>query len=272
MIKLSSIYEKHIVNTEKNNAEMYIISCGYINFCSNAKTLIEQGSTDHLILFIHQGKGYFELNGEIKAVQKDSFIYYPPNAKQHYFYKPSDNAKVYFCHFGGNKINMLIKESNIKSSTVYRVISPETIVDFFEKILSEYTFKEVLYNEIAKNQIIDIFSLIARSSPENINNTKTPVHNALTDINKCSEQNRSLEEYAKMCNLSKYHFIRLFKKHTGCSPIEYRNKIRISLAQEYLTLTSMSVAEISEKLGFSSPSYFCRMYKKYTNKTAKRNL
>lgn len=269
---MSSIYEKHIVNTEKNNEEMYINSCGYINFCSNAKTLRENGATDHLILFINQGKGYFELNGEIKMVEKNSFIYYPPNAKQHYYYKPSDNAKVYFCHFGGNKIKAIIKESNIKPSTVYNVVSPENLVNSFEKIISEYTFKEILYNEIANSKIIEIITLVSRNITENIKNTKSAVYPALTDINKYPEQNRTLDEYAKMCSLSKYHFIRLFKKHTGCSPIEYRNKIRISLAQEYLTLTSMSVAEISEKLGFSSPSYFCRMYKKYTNKTAKRNL
>ena len=72
----------------------------------------------------------------------------------------------------------------------------------------------------------------------------------------------SLDDYAKMASMSKFHFLRVFESITGSSPIEYRNRIRIENAKELLEDTTLPVSEISGILGFSSPAYFCDAFKK----------
>ena len=86
-------------------------------------------------------------------------------------------------------------------------------------------------------------------------------------MNKEYYNNYSLDEYAKMCNLSKYHFLRIFKEIVGLTPIEYRNEIRLEHAKELLTDTDYSIEEICETLGFSSNSYFCETFKKRFSKS-----
>lgn len=68
-------------------------------------------------------------------------------------------------------------------------------------------------------------------------------------------------------HMSKYYFCRQFKKTTGLTVMNYILKTRIILAQSMLAKESISVAEVSERCGFSSISYFCRVFKSETGKT-----
>ena len=60
--------------------------------------------------------------------------------------------------------------------------------------------------------------------------------------------------------MSKYHFCRQFKQHIGLTVMKYILRTRITLAKIDLVKTNLSVSEISEKNGFSSVSYFCRIF------------
>jgi len=53
-----------------------------------------------------------------------------------------------------------------------------------------------------------------------------------------------------------------FKKYTNCSPIDFLLNVRLNNAKKLLTGTKLSVAEISEKCGFSSANYFGVIFKK----------
>ena len=65
----------------------------------------------------------------------------------------------------------------------------------------------------------------------------------------------------KMCNMSKFHFLRIFKDVTGASPLEYRNKIRLDRAKELLLDTNIPINEIGRSIGYSSGTYFCAVFK-----------
>lgn len=72
---------------------------------------------------------------------------------------------------------------------------------------------------------------------------------------------------AKIANLSPSRFFAVFKKETGSTPIEYKNRILIRNAEKMLLTTDLSIEEISEKLGFNSSSYFRRTFKSFTGKS-----
>ncbi len=84
----------------------------------------------------------------------------------------------------------------------------------------------------------------------------------LSRMNNVRKKELDLDEYAKMCHLSKSQFIRAFKEYTGKTPIRYKNNILIEKAKERLTHTDMSISEISSYLGFENIYYFSTMFKK----------
>lgn len=67
--------------------------------------------------------------------------------------------------------------------------------------------------------------------------------------------------------VSKFYFIRVFKRIMGTTPYNYLTNYRINSAKLSLRTTDMPVSEIAYKCGFSDTSNFISQFKKYTNQT-----
>lgn len=76
------------------------------------------------------------------------------------------------------------------------------------------------------------------------------------------ETNMSLDDIAAEACLSRFHFIRAFKRSMGVTPLAYVTDVRISRAKHLLRSTKQTVDEISTMLNFSSASNFTRAFKR----------
>lgn len=72
----------------------------------------------------------------------------------------------------------------------------------------------------------------------------------------------SIDDMARLSNISRYHFSRLFTASEGIPPGEYLLKLRLHHAMELLRTTRLSCKEIAFRCGFNSAAYFCRYFKK----------
>lgn len=75
-------------------------------------------------------------------------------------------------------------------------------------------------------------------------------------------QDVSLEDIAKIVNMTDVSFSRFIKKRTGKTFIESLNDIRLGHASRLLIDTTLTIAEISFKCGYNNLSYFNRIFKK----------
>ena len=82
-----------------------------------------------------------------------------------------------------------------------------------------------------------------------------------------STPNASVAEIARYCGVSECTLFLKFRKHFGKTPVDMRHRILTDKATQLLTATDLSVEEISNRLGFSSSSYFRKVLKKETGKT-----
>lgn len=71
-----------------------------------------------------------------------------------------------------------------------------------------------------------------------------------------------LSTVALACGLSQRHIERLFREHTGVTPVSYYMDVRLDRARGMITQTDMSVLQVSVACGFASPEYFSRVYRK----------
>jgi AraC-like DNA-binding protein len=76
-----------------------------------------------------------------------------------------------------------------------------------------------------------------------------------------------LSELARLAGLSKYHFCRMFKKHSGVAPLHYVNGQRIKRACELLARTGLSVSRIAGEVGFGDCASLNRQFKHFTGMT-----
>lgn len=70
----------------------------------------------------------------------------------------------------------------------------------------------------------------------------------------------SIEALADLVHLSKFYFIRLFKKHMGISPYHYVQVSRINRAKELLCSTDFRIGQISDMTGFCNAARFTKLF------------
>ncbi len=78
-----------------------------------------------------------------------------------------------------------------------------------------------------------------------------------------SNESFSTEEFAQAMNMSRSSLHLKMKALTGESALDFIRKIRFNEACELLKENRWTIAEISYKVGFSTPSYFSTSFKKY---------
>ncbi|HEX9063305.1 MAG TPA: response regulator [Clostridia bacterium] len=76
-----------------------------------------------------------------------------------------------------------------------------------------------------------------------------------------------LENIALDVHVRSDYIGKLFKKKTGCNLNDYVTMVKMEHAKHLIKSGDLKNYEVSERLGYSSPDYFCRLFKNYTGLT-----
>lgn len=77
------------------------------------------------------------------------------------------------------------------------------------------------------------------------------------------EERFTLEALARRCGLSRSRLAELFRQQVGVPPLAFLENQRLRRSRELLEHTSLSLTEIAEQAGFSSPFYLSLRFKKH---------
>lgn len=129
----------------------------------------------------------------------------------------------------------------------------------------EYLLKKSNSSSSTEKWIDSMIMKIQAST--DINDSKSAVKIVQEYIEKhyCESVNRS--DLEKLVHLNRDYLNREFKLATGYSLTEYIQVCRILAAKELLTSTSESISVICANIGYDSPPYFSKMFKKWTGMT-----
>jgi AraC family transcriptional regulator len=84
----------------------------------------------------------------------------------------------------------------------------------------------------------------------------TAVEKAIRYICESYEEPLSLADIADKAIMSRFHFCRLFKQHTGITPGRFLSAVRIYQAKRMLLTTSMNITDIAFAVGYNSLGSF----------------
>jgi len=77
----------------------------------------------------------------------------------------------------------------------------------------------------------------------------------------------TLDQLSQRIHISKSYLTRRFRQYTGETVVNYINKLRVQYAREMLINTDRNMAEIAWEVGFESPKYFHRVFKRETGES-----
>ncbi len=140
-----------------------------------------------------------------------------------------------------------------------------------ESLYKRYLDEKENHTDNIKIELVHLLALLNNKSctlpVKNIEyiNPKHELITQITDyINNNLHEDITLQSISEKFFISTYYFSRLFKKYMGINFIDYLNNIRVREAQLQLTITDLNITQISDKVGFKSPTHFGRIFKKIT--------
>lgn len=74
-----------------------------------------------------------------------------------------------------------------------------------------------------------------------------------------------LDDLLNIAHMSGSNLMRVFRKATGQTPIEYLLRLRIQKAMEMLRQTDLNITEIALQVGFNDSNYFARQFRRIQN-------
>lgn len=144
-------------------------------------------------------------------------------------------------------------------SYILKPINEEELFLELERLTADISEKAVKADpeeEIAKNLMEEVFS-------EN-RNLHLIVYKSLRYIFKNYKKNISLHDAAGELGVSPAYISKLFSENMGISFVSFLNRFKVNIAKKLLIKKSYKIHEISERLGFSNPKYFCKVFSDIT--------
>lgn len=225
------------------------------------------------IFYVIGGKGRFTVESDTFDVKTNDMIIVNPNI---YHHEDSDkNDPLEYVVLGVSEVSFDIEGKD--NTFVYQNfdVANDDIQYYISKLLSESEGKREGYQNVCQ-KLFELFLLFVIREMK-INLSSNPIQNVVKReirmichyIDQNYADNITLDSLAEYMKINKYYMAHEFKKYMNISPINYLIERRIKECKSLLETTSLSIAEISETVGFSSQSYFSQMFKKNTGVSPK---
>ena len=249
------------------NSDMELVFYGYEE-CAPKKSWGPGTKGLCKIHYVHCGKGtIFVDNQELHVHKGECFVLYPDT----YLYYVADDKDPWhysWVAFDGMNAEYYLKKANIgKTDIVVKTFDQPLLEEAFEKLskinLSDTTkdlkFISILYT------ILSTLIPPAKEEKETNSLCTENVKTALNYIHNHYSESISVVDIAAHLSLERKYFTRIFKERLCMPPSVYLSNSRLSQACELLGNTSLSVMEVSQKVGYDNPFSFSRAFKKAYN-------
>lgn len=219
----------------------------------------EHGSVNKALAYILQGNVRYIQNGIVSEGGPGDLCYCPDASRYYSVWTGNPHAVFYTVSFNFTD-RTAFSEYGIQ---VIKNYPPELVncmvENYPENMLKSMGAAYQILGDLYGEKLTNVVSSAEAS----------PVQVAVKYIEEHALENISISEIAHKCKISEGHLYSLFKKQMGCSPIKYKHNTIVKMAVDELLSSSLTVEQISEKLGFESPNYFRRVFKSVVGKTPK---
>ena len=256
----SNIYF-HTPGEESLRLFFYPICCGRF-FCDEDYIVKRDNYDSFLLLFVVRGEGFVE-SGErrIALSENDAALL---DCYRRHRYGTESGWEILWAHFDGVMAREYFESAAAGfGCTALTPQDPNNIYRSLRKIYAQFHETCAVNDALNNKYIMDILTeFMLRRGPVADGSGAGIPEEMLAYIAENITRPLTLDELAERASLSRYYFIRLFKKETGYTPHKYVLAARINAAKFYLKCSRLSIKEISASCGFANECVFCSAFKR----------
>ena len=229
----------------------------------------------HQIFFIMDGAVHVKIDDRKYFINRPTAVFVS-NFETHSFVAESPKFSRFCISLAPTSVKQEIKSDKLSSIISNRPahfchcidIEPiaSLISNMLKELVKEKNLEQAEFPENASSLLRCIFVALYRHAPNAFpfddNNISSTVQKIKQNIENNLSAEQSLQELAAEFHVSQYYLSHVYKQVTGYSIKNYRMLCRIAEARELLTNTSMSISDISDRVGFPDTSNFSKYFKK----------
>ena len=220
------------------------------------------------IVYLVEGQGEFDSKqtGLRKLSKGDAIIMFPGVWHR---YRPIHKVgwSVYWVHFQGEDAQRLQDRNFISvEEPILKVGLNDTVLDPFVHLLDLLRMEPPGFQQMLAAGTLQIIASIfgAVHSQRVDSRIHEQIRRAKAMLEKDLASLPLMDNIAKELEMSRAHFFRVFKEHTGLTPYQYHLELKLNRARQMLRNSDLSVKQVARLLGFSSVYHFSKFFKSKT--------
>lgn len=219
------------------------------------------------LFFITGGRGYLRLSDHSVPITTGDVI--TVNSNVEHTEVSSDKLSLEYIVLGIDGLEALSGDTGEDGySIVHFQSNSEQLLFYLNNLLKEIESKQPAYNTVCQDLLEVVLLLLMRRSEFTVtfvpSSHKSSREAAIVRryIDNHFKETLTLDDLAAVAHVSKYYLSHSFRRAYDTSPINYLLSCRIQESLYLLTETDMTLSEMSQLLGFSSPSYFSQSFRR----------
>ena len=223
------------------------------------------------------------LDNKDVILHEGEMIIYRPNVIHSIRADKKTNPNVFIISFSTKSSSIKIFENRIikldkkQERYIYNIIE-ESKITFNIPVSSPYTTKMEFNDnkpvgglQLIKNMLEIMLINAMRAEANKIdsdviflinNNYKNDLSGRIIEyLNKHIYETVHIKDLENEFHYNKSYLFSVFKKQTGHTISSYFNHLKIEKAKQLLNSSKLSIKDVSIKLSFDTPSYFCKVFK-----------
>ncbi|WP_353422998.1 helix-turn-helix transcriptional regulator [Christensenella massiliensis] len=261
-----------IINTPSELAReafFYVQEIGMFQCFSNYYTEHE-GIASFLVMLTLAGESSYRYQNNIYRLRPGDLFFV--DCMEYHSLRPHGSARwdMIWIQFNGIVAQSYYQQFLRQKTPVIHVGTMERVYHYLAELI-QINQERSIYSELISSKLITelLTEILIQSGVAYPVKNSIPeyIQEAIKEIDTHFKDNLSLDYFAETLTISKFHFLKEFKKYTGFTPNNYLRMTRINHAKKLLRCTNMNVYEIAESAGFQTVGYFINTFKKIVGMT-----
>ncbi|MBO5913141.1 MAG: helix-turn-helix transcriptional regulator [Clostridia bacterium] len=263
-----------------------IITMYYYDFTATYRSGLEKHNFWEFV-YVDNGRVIVTANDATHVLNKGEMIFHKPNEMHSVKCDGETPANIFIMSFAASGNGMKFFKDRIVNVPYSLQGMLAAIVEEMQTAYGEnpgFITREPIKiygaDQIIKNYL-ESFMILTKRAVEsgqtdssyskvlqnNVAKTNQLVNNIIEILEANVYENTTIELICQSTNYGKSQLCETFKKVTGKTIMQYYTELKINQAKILMRELQLNNSQISDRLGFSSPQYFARVFKQITSMT-----
>jgi AraC family transcriptional regulator, arabinose operon regulatory protein len=234
-----------------------------------------KGTNDYLLIYTLAGLGRFRtVDGREHLFQPHQLALCVPGTYHDYGVESTRaHWELIWTHFQPRSewLDLLHWQEIEPGLMRLTVPDPDTqtqLIAQFRRVHESAMSSGPLRDRIAMNALEGLLLMCEQINPNRSQHTVDHrIRQAMDHVTRHLDQKLTLDRLSDLTGLSSSRLGHLFREVVGIAPMEFVERQRIERARQLLTMTSLSIKEISRQVGYETQFYFSLRFKRQTGQS-----